>query len=202
MTDKPQVSAVACSVFRPELDALRSTGVMDCHVYYLDSELHMRPNRLFRHMNRLVDKLLGKGRQVILIYGDCHAHMSELCQPGAVVRTTAVNCCELLMGREQYRLDRQSRPFFLLPEWTLRWEQILGQLMDLSREMTIEMIREAHTRLVYLDTGVMGIPRRELEGCSRYFQLPCEVRRISLDHFVERIVEAINSVSERRENNG
>lgn len=197
MTSESPITAVSCSVLRPELDALKRRGVIDFHVCYMDSELHMCPDRLFRYMNRIVQNLLRKGHKALILFGDCHAHMSELCAPASVARTQAVNCCELLMGRDLYRKDRTSRPFYLLPEWTLRWEEILGQIMDMSREMTIEMIHESHTKFVYLDSGVMGIPGEELERCSRYFGLPYEIRNISLKYLCGKISESISGLGER-----
>ncbi len=202
MMNKSPITAVSCSVLRPELDALKKRGMIDFPVCYMDSELHMRPDRLFRYMNRIVQNLIRKGRKTLLLFGDCHAHISELCASASVARTQAVNCCELLMGRDLYRKDRTSRPFYLLPEWTLRWEEILGQIMDMSREMTIEMIRESHTRFVYLNSGVVKIPEEELERCSRYFGLPYEIRNISLEHLCGKIFESMNALGEARGENG
>ena len=122
MTEKTPAAIISCSVFRPELEKLQTSGDLDMHVYYLDSELHMHPERLHGYMRKLVARLRGKGTQVVLLYGDCHAHMPELCDPETVVRTKGINCCEILMGSERYRSEHKSRPFYLLPEWTLRPE--------------------------------------------------------------------------------
>ena len=196
MKQADAIYAIACSVFRPELEALKASGLLSIPVYYLNSELHMRPERLYYYMNKLVGNLRKRGRRIVLVYGDCHGYMPELCALDCVVRTRGINRCELLMGRENYKTHRKSKSFYLLPEWTLRRRELLGQLEDMTSELTVDFMREAHNRLTYLDSGVMPLPRDEIEACARYFDLPFEVLDITTDFLQKAIKEAMDQLTE------
>ncbi len=189
-----QITCIACSVFRPELTALQKREQLDLPIRYLDSNLHMVPTALHKRMTLLLKHELNQGHQVLLIYGDCHAHMVEIGASPNVARVQGANCCEMLLGRKQYKQLFNEKAFYLFPEWTLRWREILGTLLDFGEEATIELMQEMHSKLMYLDTGVLPVPEDELKICCEYFGLPCEVLPVSLKRFLTGIHEAISAL--------
>ena len=190
MPEASDIVCIACSVFRVELEALQEQGLLDSAIRFLDSSLHMSPTKLQTRMVPLVEEELGHGHRVLLVYGDCHVYMTDLAQRTGVTRIQGHNCCEILLGRDRYRRLLAEGAFFLFPEWAQRWRRTLSQLLDLNKALTVEMMREGHSKLTYLDTGVRQVPVEELKGCSDYFGLPYEVEDVSLEHLLRVISHA------------
>ena len=197
MTEVPAVVGIACGVLCPELEALRERRRIDFPIRYLESNLHMAPEMLHQQMASLVESEGKEGHQVLLVYGDCHPHMAELVAMPGVVRVQGVNCCEILLGRERTRSLRKETAFCLLAEWTSRWREVLAKLLDLDEEATVAVMRECHSKLVYLDTGALPLPTDELKACSEYFGLPCEVLSVPLDHLLEVVMDAAKELKGR-----
>ncbi len=193
----PPLTVISCSVFRPELSALADRGRLAFPVRFLDSSLHMRPEKLHARLRRMVRQERRQGNLVLLVYGDCSAFMSELGEEEGVLRTTGLNCGELLLGKERHRTLRKERAFLLFPEWVKRWRTILLKLPGLDEETTRLMMRDMHTRFVYLDTGAAPVPEEALRACGGHFGLPVEVCETGLDHLLLRLTEAARRLQDR-----
>lgn len=194
MRPKPERQAlvgIACMVFYSELERLRQEGRIDFPIWYLGANLHMAPEILGKRMAALVGHALGQGLRVVLIYGDCHPYITDLESSSRVVRVRGVNCGEIFLGKDSYRRLIRQGGFYLVPKWALRWREMLADLMNLGEQTAIEIMRECHRKLVYLDTGVFAVPIRELQACSGHFGIPYETLGVSLDHLGQVIDEAI-----------
>lgn len=185
-----ELSFLCCSVLRNELELLLPPRYPEAEVVFLDSMLHMRPRALEEELHlRLAQRA---GRQCVLIYGDCHAHMREDAGRPGCVRTAGANCGELLLGREEYRRLRHEQAFLFLPEWTRRWREVFeNQLGFTDRELAREFMAETRKRLIYLDTGLEPPPVTTLADIEEFFAMKVEVLPVALDHLIEAIALAI-----------
>jgi hypothetical protein len=99
-----------------------------------------------------------------------------------------MNCVEIFLGRETYRKLRSEGVFFLLPEWTYKWERIFKELLGFSDQgVAREFMNEMHSRFIYVNTGVQPVPHEILRQISEYFNLPLEVIDIELIHLENAI---------------
>ncbi len=192
MSKASRVICISCSVFCKELNMLQGELDLECHC--LDSDLHLRPRELQERMTPLVESAREQS-QVLLIYGDCHPYMTELERPG-VVRTRGVNCAEIILGKNRYRELVRAGAFFILPEWALRWREIFAICPGFDMA---EIIRDMHSKLVYLDTGTSPVPHQELQACSQWCGIPYEVLSVSLDNFLNVVNDAITKLQTRRD---
>lgn len=167
----------------------------DWEIYALTSMLHMRPDVLSHRLKECIEEGRRAEHQLVLVYGDCCPLMEQYEKIPGVARTDAVNCCELILGKEIYKPLIKEGVFFLLPEWTRRWEEIFTGELGLSRENAMDFMHEMHTRLIFLDTGVLPVPLSDIEACSQYCDLPYEIRQTSLDHLQSSIQGAMNRLS-------
>ena len=106
------------------------------------------------------------------------------------------NClwaCEVNVTAMDYRALRRERVFSLLPEWTLRWREIFEEELDLSGDISKDLMREMHSKLLYLDTGQLPLPDKYLREASDVLGLPWEVLRVGPEH----LLAAINSTLKR-----
>ncbi|MEW6667382.1 MAG: DUF1638 domain-containing protein [Thermodesulfobacteriota bacterium] len=189
-----KITCIACSTFRGELERLCKNGIFHLPVHYLDSELHAAPIELCRRLDGLLKDVLGHGKRVLLLYGECHPYMHEQESMRGVERVHGANCCEIMLGREKYRTLCKEGAFFLMPEWAKRGLEILQTQLKMSSINAKQFMQDMHTKLVYLDTGVMPAPTEELKEISDYTGLPCEFLRITHDPLLAGICEAMERV--------
>lgn len=188
------IALIGCAVLRAELAALAG-GLPALEASFLPSHLHLDPARLERELGVALDARAG--RAVMLAYGDCCPGMRRLAARPGVVRTPGLSCCELLLGQAEYRRLLRAGAFFLLPEWTPRWRTVFTCDLELEAEAARALMGELHTRLIYLDTGVMPVPRAELAACAAFCGLPLEVRPVALDHLRATLTAALQGLQEQ-----
>jgi len=193
MTQSSGATIITCGIFRNELAAL---GHSSCHarrLVRLDSMLHMRPAIL----DSMLAKALHEPRKgrFLLVYGDCCPHMDQFARMDGVRRVAGVNCCEIVLGHDRYRELRRAGVFFFMPEWTRRWEQVFKtELGFTTRETAREFMREMHSRIIYLDTGVDEVPRDTLADIEAYLGMPVEVCPVGLGQLEAALRDGLQSL--------
>jgi hypothetical protein len=192
------VVAICCAVFQAEVEVLRREYWPDLDIRYQSSMLHMRPGKLAVRLEALIDEELRRGNRILLIYGDCCMRMTELTERPGVVRTRGNNCCDLLLGSADYRRLSHDGAFFLFPEWTRRWRHIFSVELGLNQSNAAGLMNDMHRKLLYLDTGVIEIPKDDLEECSRYCELPWESLKVSLEPLRAAIQAALEQLENMR----
>jgi len=173
---------VACSIFRKEIEYLTELGKLNLEFSYLDSELHMQP--------RLLKQKIAKysNSDCLHCFGDCHQFIAEQAMAGEISKVKGMNCVEIFLGKKDYHRLRAEGSFFLLPEWTLKWERIFKELLGFGeKELAAEFMNEMHSKLVYIDTAVYEIPYSTLNDISDYFNLPLEILHINLSQLEKTI---------------
>ncbi|PKK88999.1 MAG: hypothetical protein CVV64_16375 [Candidatus Wallbacteria bacterium HGW-Wallbacteria-1] len=187
-TDKPCIG-IACGIFRHEIESLEKQFPLCDDFIFLDSLLHMNPQLLKSGMENLVAEI-GPSK-LVLIYGDCHPTISKLCQNSNIARVRGMNCCEILLGSEKYRDLRSRGYFFLLPEWTPRWKDIFVKHMGFNSDSARDFMAEMHRGILYLDTGIIPVPKATLQDISDFCGLDAEVMPIDLQPLKENIEKTL-----------
>ena len=182
---------VCCSVLKTEIKLLCKEKWPDHDFRFLNSMLHMTPEILGPLLKSVVDEERSKGNKVIIVYGDCCQQMASIENQQGVARTLGNNCCDLILGREEYRRMSREGAFFMMPEWTQRWKEVFMKHLGMTPENTTNFMQEMHHELIYLNTGVVQIPEKELMECSKYCGLPYEIRQVSLMHLKGAIEDAL-----------
>jgi len=186
----PTTNWLSCGVLRGELEALHQSGRLGGNLMFLDSMLHIHPRKLETVLETALKQSVSKGERLVLVYGDCCSMMLDLVRQYQVGRVNAINCAQMLLGRARYHELMLAQAFILLPEWALRWKEIMQSELGLSPSVARDLMRENRRELVYLDTGLLPVPRAELEGCAAYSGLPWRVEPITLDNLLELLREA------------
>jgi hypothetical protein len=189
------VEIIACSIFRYELEKIAQMFDIAIPVSFYDSYLHLFPDELSKYLSGKVEDKLDKAKKVLLICGDCHPFMKEMSEKKDVIKLPGYNCVEILIGRELRRKLTKQGAFFLLPEWTVRWKEIFKELLELPTEQIQSLLHEQHKKFVYLDTGILPVPYKEIEECAAFFNLPYEIEKISIDFFINSIQTEIDKLN-------
>lgn len=182
-------TGIACSIFRNEIEFLIEKGRLNTPFTFVDSELHMEPTKL----NLVLEELIRPN--CLFCYGDCHSRMIQQENSGLIERVNGLNCVEIFLGKETYRKLRREGAFFLLPEWTLKWERIFKELLGFhDQNIARQFMNEMHKKLIYVNTGVHEVPQKTLEDISSYFLLPVEVIEIDLIHLEDAIKNGLKKL--------
>jgi len=192
MTQHQGKRCIACSIFRKEIEALQASGQLDLEVEFLHSMLHMVPAKLEERLQGALEHLRTEDarQEVVIAYGDCCGHMDTFESAQATARTEGINCCEIILGRETYRRLRKEGAFFLMPEWALSWRQIFVGQLGLLGPCAKSFMQEMHSRLIYLDTGLVPVPHDTLQEASEFMGLPLEILPVSLDPLLASLHQA------------
>ncbi len=190
---KKSMRAIACSVLRKEIDFLCESGQLDIEVEYLSSILHIHPHLLEKQLAKRLDDT----DQCLLVYGDCHARMFDMTQVPGIGRPIQTNCCELLLGHDKYIELASQRVFFVLPEWAVRWKTVFIEELGLGDDNIKNFMEDMHTKLLYLDTGLVPVPENLLTDMSDYTGLPWEVMKVSLDTLLETLKQTMEEIHKR-----
>jgi len=189
---------LSCSIFKQEIKALQAAGKLDLPVEFLNSMLHMVPAKLEARLQEALGsaRVQEPEREVVLAYGDCCGHMDTFESEPGTARTAGINCCEILLGRETYRKLRKEGAFFLMPEWALAWKQVFVSQLGLLGPCARTFMQEMHSRLIYLDTGLVPVPHGDLAEASEFLGLPVEILPVSLEPLLASLHQAVRSASQ------
>ena len=188
MTDR--IGLLACGIFSTEFKSLDPDLQDRFQPVFFDSMLHMDPATLDR---RISEALPPEGTPTVILYGDCSPHMIEFGQRPGCARTKGVNCCEVCLGALRYRELKKAGSFFLMPEWTMRWEEVFkGYLGFEDRELARVFMRESVRELVYLDTGAPRPGPEVFEAVSDYLGLKLRIESVGTASLETALRTALN----------
>lgn len=186
---------LCCGVLRNEMEEFFHKGKIGGELICLDSMLHMEPLMLEKKVEEALGRLSGRAGRIVLVYGDCAAHLLDIVKKYRVGRVPVINCAQLLVGRERYRQLMHEGAFLVLPEWALRWEHIMKTELGLSEPVAHDLMGEHREVLVYLDTGIVPAPERQLREFSAFTGLPWKVETVSLDTMLATLLAALATIS-------
>ena len=194
-TDNKQKSAaICCGVYKDEILVLKKRYWPNLTIHFLSSMLHMKPELLGTKLSAQLEEENVLEQKTLLIYGDCCMQMTDLTKSPDVVRVHGHNCIHQVLGSNEYKRLSHEGAFFLLPEWASRWNNIFKNELGLNEANAEDLMREMHSKLVYLDTGIRPVPTEHLKDCSRYCGLPWEVLQVSLEPLRKCIQDALDKL--------
>lgn len=190
---KKPFTVVCCSVLKKELEAVLGSNYPESETIFLDSMLHMRPDKLHRTMENVISGRSDK--PCLIVFGDCHAYMKEIERRPHCVRTAGKNCCEILLGEAQYNACRNDKTFLFLPEWTGRWKEVFQHQLGFSDpSLAREFMQENMNHLVYLNTGLSPIPEKTILDISDFFGMPLHIMETPLNHLSLAVESALKRI--------
>lgn len=182
---------LSCGVLQGELQKLLDDCLIAGNLLALDSMLHMRPELLDKVLRDLLNELPATVAKV-LVYGDCCAGMVDIEVEFKLARVNAINCAQMLLGREKYRDMMRRESFMFLPEWAERWETVFKQELGLfTPEQAHMVIGDNRKEIIYLDTGLIPVPYEKMQACSQFTGLEWHIEKILLeDNFLPLLLES------------
>ncbi|MBI5656546.1 MAG: DUF1638 domain-containing protein [Geobacter sp.] len=190
---------LSCGVVSAEMEELQRRGLIEGELLFLDSMLHMDPQKLEAQLTATLEQIMVGCGCLVLVYGDCSARMLDLVRSYHAGRVAVINCAQLLVGRDRYRQLMGEKAFLVLPEWARRWEQIMKNELGLNRAVAHDLMGEHCGILVYLDTGLLPVPEQQLQEFSSYTGLPWRIEAVSLDTMLANLLAAQEDACSHRQ---
>lgn len=185
---------VACHTLEDELNlAIRSTGVTH-PVYWVDSRLHTKPEKLKEQVQAAVSRI-GNVSTILLAFGYCgNALVGLTSETARLILPKVEDCISLLLGSQERRraLSRETASYFLTRGW-MESENNLASEYDycvrkFGEQRALKLMRamlKHYRHLTLIDTGayeigpyqkrteelaaLLGLAQRTVQGSQALF---------------------------------
>jgi len=156
---------------------------------FLDSSLHVN----FEALSSALQSGLARntGRDIVVFYGSCHPHMEQILDAAHTFRTEGQNCVEMLLGRDRFMQELANGAFFLLEDWALRWDEVIGKTFGNRAEVTREIFQLSNKYLLCLRTPCSGDFEQAAIAVGTQVGLPLRWMDVGLDNLESVLRQAI-----------
>lgn len=183
---------IACGILKTEIEYLCRREGWDVDFVFLDSALHCDLNRLERELAHSLACASDSDR--IVCYGACHPRMNRIVDLPRTVRVAGQNCVEMLLGRELFLSELEKGAFFLLEQWAVDWDHMLGATFGAcSIDIMREIFKTDRTRFLAVRTPISRDYEEVATLVSKRMQVPLEWIDVSLAHLAQALRNAIET---------
>jgi hypothetical protein len=145
---------LGCGILRKEVEFLIRKNGWPLDTDWLDSSLHVNFEKLAHELQTGI--LRNRGRDIVVFYGCCHPRMEVILETAGTFRTEGQNCVEMLLGREMFMRELAAGAFFLLEDWALRWDEVMGTTFGRNPDVVKEIFSLSSKSLLCLRTPCSG----------------------------------------------
>lgn len=188
MTASPLL--ICCGALRPEVEALLARGCLAVQPRFLDSSLCCDYRALAKALHSALSEETDRPRA--LAFGLCHPAIDDLTSRYAATRVRASSCVAMLIGEDAFARSVARGHYFLLPEWTTRWREVIAGVLGLDPSTARELLAGEVARAIYLDTGVAEYPASCLQDFMDFSGLDVERQPVDLQHLAALLTEVID----------
>ena len=165
---------ISCGIFKAELEYLAGQGAIEGNILFLDSALHVNFDRLKEKLVQALEESKEHGREIKVLYGNCHPEMGRIMERYGARKIEALNCVEAIVGREEIKkINAEGKSFYLTAGWINNWETIFAAgKADFNFDFS--SLFKDYKRVIVFDAGVIPIDEGKVEQFSRFAGLPVE----------------------------
>ncbi|MBN2656173.1 MAG: DUF1638 domain-containing protein [Spirochaetales bacterium] len=176
---------ISCGILKKEIQFLVRKNNWPVRERYISSSLHVDFDVLEKALNKTLGKI--EAPPALLVYGNCHPLMDEICTGHGAVRTEGQNCVELLLGAQRFNKELEKGAFFLMEDWVLRWDEVMLSALGHNKSIWRELFRDSHKYFLALRTPCSGDFKAQAEKISRDMELPLHWMQTDLAN-LERVL--------------
>ena len=185
-----RILLMGCGILRQEVRYLITKNNWPVDTTFFDSALHCEFDKLSHCLTTGISK--HAEREVVVFYGACHPLMERILDEAHTFRIEGQNCVDMLLGNEVFTRELLGGAFFLLEEWSHRWEYIVTKSFGTRNwEVIREMFGGDRKYLLCLRTPCSADFSKDAEEAGRLVGLPLRWMDVDLDHLEAVLTEAI-----------
>jgi hypothetical protein len=182
------IKIISCSIIKNELDFLLKDKDPLINIEFINSDYHIKRTEL----NELILDKINKtdiDDTIIFLYGDCFINNMGITFPNRKILTPGVkNCCELFFTNEEFKkLAYETKVFFLLHEWVIKWKKIFKFYLKMNQKQAQFIFQDLYSKFVYIETGKNPYPQKEINEIKDFFDIDIESINIDNNSLKSRI---------------
>jgi hypothetical protein len=158
---------------------------------------HFYPKKIVEAVDRKLDNLSARYRQVVVVYGDCGTAgaLEPVLERHAAVRVRGPHCYEMFAGADFERIMEERPATFFLTDWLVRnFERAVIRGLGLDRYPDLKPVYfQNYTDLLYLAQFTDPLLTEKAQEIATYLGLPLEVRHVGFGELETRLAQLVEA---------
>ncbi|HCX65830.1 MAG TPA: hypothetical protein DHN33_11555 [Eubacteriaceae bacterium] len=158
---------VACEILKDELEKARKDVGNEDPVIWMDSLLHMEPNRLREALQEVIDEHHQKADHILLAYGNCGGGLVGLeAKETTLVIPKTADCISLLLHKDKEVDHLRKNTYFLTKGWLRceknlisEYEHSLEKYGEEKAKQIFKVMLNHYENLMLIDTGAYDVKK-------------------------------------------
>lgn len=175
-----KITLIGCGILKKEINWLAKKNHWQLHTSFLDSALHSDFEKLHKGLTLSIKK--HSNEDFIVFYGTCHPLMDNIMHNANCTRTRGQNCVEILLGHHLFTDELSNGAYFLMEDWSLRWDIIMTKTFGNNMEVTRQIFQEDRKYLLGINTPCSGNFTKQAEYAAQSVGLPLKWITVGLDN--------------------
>jgi hypothetical protein len=194
-----RVALLICGALGKEVKTMVDQHGWDVDIYGVPAMHHFYPKKIVEAVDRKLDEISMRYRQVVVVYGDCGTAgaLEPVLERHGAVRVRGPHCYEMFAGAEFDRITEERPATFFLTDWLVRnFERAVVRGLGLDRYPELKPVYfQNYTDLLYLaqfaDTRLVT----KAQEIGQYLGLPLEVRQVGFGELESRLSELVEAAA-------
>ena len=191
------VALLICGALGKEVKTIVDQHGWNVDIYGVPAMHHFYPKKIVEAVDRKLDDLSTRYRQVVVVYGDCGTAgaLEPVLERHAAVRVRGPHCYEMFAGADFERITEERPATFFLTDWLVRnFERAVIRGLGLDRYPDLKPLYfQNYKDLLYLAQFADPRLREKAQEIATYLGLPLEVRHVGFGDLETRLAELIEA---------
>ena len=176
---RQELMLLGCGILGKEILYLIRKNDWPIKTDFLDSALHVD----FEALEEALQNGLKRNQDydIKVFYGCCHPYMDRILSDAHALRAKGQNCLEMLLGRELFMTELSDGAFFLLEDWALRWDAVVGKTFGGNPDVVREIFQLSSKSILCIKTPCSGDFEAAAQSISAKTGLPLRWMDTNLD---------------------
>ena len=194
MTD---LALLICGALGREVKTIVDEHGWDVDIYGVPAMHHFYPKKIVEAVDRKLDDLSARYRQVVVVYGDCGTAgaLEPVLERHGAVRVRGPHCYEMFAGADFERITEERPATFFLTDWLVRnFERAVVRGLGLDRYPDLKPLYfQNYTDLLYLAQFADPRLKEKAQEIATYLGLPLEVRHVGFGDLETRLAALVEA---------
>jgi hypothetical protein len=191
------VALLICGALGKEVKTMVDEHGWNVDIYGVPAMHHFYPKKIVEAVDRKLDDLSARYRQVVVVYGDCGTAgaLEPVLERHAAVRVRGPHCYEMFAGADFERITEERPATFFLTDWLVRnFERAVIRGLGLDRYPDLKPVYfQNYTDLLYLAQFTDARLTEKAREIATYLGLPLEVRQVGFGELETRLAQLVEA---------
>jgi hypothetical protein len=191
------VALLICGALGKEVKTMVDEHGWNVDIYGVPAMHHFYPKKIVEAVDRKLDDLSTRYRQVVVVYGDCGTAgaLEPVLERHAAVRVRGPHCYEMFAGADFERITEERPATFFLTDWLVRnFERAVIRGLGLDRYPDLKPVYfQNYTDLLYLAQFTDPRLTEKAREIATYLGLPLEVRQVGFGELETRLAQLVEA---------